>query len=115
MLYILELTFGFESNLEVNSTRKSAKYLPVIQALQATYREVKFINVSMSDLGAMDKSCDSQLALLNDLDTPYNLGNRLISKIISISIRCTYYIFCRRNKDWTDPVLMDLSTILLLN
>ena len=56
----------------------------------------------MSALGALDKSCDSLLALLNDLDTPYNLGNRLISKIMNISIRCTYYIFCRRSKDWTD-------------
>ena len=24
-----------------------------------------------------------------------------------IIIRCTYYIFCRRNKEWTDPNLMD--------
>ena len=108
MLYILELTFGFESNLEVNSIRKSAKYLPVIQALQATYGEVKLVDVSMSTLGALDKSSDSLLAMLSDFDTPYNLRNRIISKIMNISIRCTDYIFCRRNKDWTDPALMDL-------
>ena len=67
---ILLLLLSLESNLEVNSTRKSAKYLPLIQALQTTYREVKFVNVSMSALGALDESCDSLLAMVNDLDTP---------------------------------------------
>ena len=40
ILYIIELTVGFESKLEVNSSRKSAKYLPLLKALRATYREV---------------------------------------------------------------------------
>ena len=136
ILYILELTVGFESNLEVNSTRKSAKFnnnynnnfnyfrtvthlavlvykgpsifLPLIQTLKATDWEVKFINVSMVALGALDKPCDFLLAMLNDLDTIYNLKNRIIPKIMNISIRCTYYIISRRNKDWTDLTLMDL-------
>ena len=72
ILYILELTVGFESSLEVNSIRKSAKYLSLLKALRATYREVKFVNVSMSALGALDKSCDSLLAMLNNLDNPCN-------------------------------------------
>ena len=66
------------------------------------------INVLMSALGALDKFCDNLLAMNNDLDTRCNLTNRLISKILSISIRCTQCIFYRRNKDWTDPALMDL-------
>ena len=28
-------------------------------------------------------------------------------KIINIAIRTTYYIFCSRNKDWTNPDLMN--------
>ena len=55
------------------------------------------------------------IIMLNDLDTPYNLRNRIISKIMNISIRCTYYVFRRRNKDWTDPALMDLSNIFAFN
>ena len=66
------------------------------------------INVLMSALGALDKFCDYLLAMINDLDTPCNLRNSLISKIVSISIRCTQCIFCRWTKDWTDPALMDL-------
>ena len=97
--YILALTVGFESNLEFIGTLKSVNHLPQIQALHATYREVKFINASMSALGALDRSCDSFLAMLNDLDTPYNLRNRLLSKIMRTSIRCTYYMLCRQTKD----------------
>ena len=81
--------------------------LPLLQTLQTTYREVKFVNFSRSPLGSLDKSYDSSLAMLNDLDTPYNFRTRLIPKTMSISIRCTYCIFFRRDKDWTDPTLMD--------
>ena len=31
-----------------------------------------------------------------------------IKKVVSITIRCTYYIFCRRNKSWPNPDLLDL-------
>ena len=37
--------------------------------LQVIYTEVKFINVSISALGAEDKSCDPLLSMLSDLDT----------------------------------------------
>ena len=61
---------GFQGNLQTNSTRKSEKYILLIHTLQATYTEVKFLNVSMSALGALDNSCDSLLSMLNDIDTP---------------------------------------------
>ena len=47
------------------------------------------------------------MELLNDLDFPEKLYRRLISKIKTIAIHCTYYIFCRSDKDWTDPNLME--------
>ena len=65
-------------NLEVNSTRKSAKYLPLKKMLKGTYREVKFVNVSMSAVGALENSWDSLLDMLNNLNTPYNLTNHPI-------------------------------------
>ena len=46
--------------------------------------------------------------------TLYNLKNRMISKIMNMSIRCTYYIFCRQPKDWTDPALMDFEHLFPL-
>ena len=35
------------------------------------------------------------------------IQRRLLWTVMNIAIRLTYYIFCRRNKDWTDPDLMD--------
>ena len=61
----------------------------------------------MSALGALASSCDSLLELFKDQDFPEKLHRRLISKIMNIAIRCSYYTFCRRKKDWTDPDLMD--------
>ena len=106
-IYILELTVGFESNLKTNSERKFNRYRPLVHSLSSSYQEVKFVNVSMSALGALDSSCDSLMELLEDLDFSEKLRKRLISKIMNIAIRCTYFIFCRRNKEWTDPNLMD--------
>ena len=31
----------------------------------------------------------------------------IIRKIINIAIRTTYYVFCSRNKDWSNPDLMN--------
>ena len=61
----------------------------------------------MSALGALDSSCDSLMELLEDLDFPEKLCKHLTSKIMNMVILCAYYIFCRRNKEWTDPNLMD--------
>ena len=106
-LYIVELTVGFESNLKANSERKLNKYLPLVASLSSSYDEVKFINVSMSALGVFDNSCESLTKMLKDLDIEVPIQRRLLSKVMNIAIRSTYYIFCRRNKDWTNPDLMD--------
>ena len=45
ILYILELTVGFETNLKTNSDRKHEKYLTLITDQENLYDEVKFVNV----------------------------------------------------------------------
>ena len=42
-LWILELSVGFESNLEKNRNTKNLRYNTLIQRLKTTYRKVKFI------------------------------------------------------------------------
>ena len=107
ILYILELTAGFESNLKVNSDRKLNKYKSLVFSLSSSYNAVHFVNVSMSAIGVLDNSCHSLVKMMKDLDMSETLQCHIISKIMNISIRCTYYIFCCRNKDWSNPDLMD--------
>ena len=49
-LYVIELTIGFESNLNNNAVRKKEKYLKLIKEMSRNYRCVKFVNLSMSAL-----------------------------------------------------------------
>ena len=50
-LYILELTVGFESNLQVNANHKHQKYIDLIEEQKTNYDKLKFINLSLSTLG----------------------------------------------------------------
>ena len=61
----------------------------------------------MSALGVFDKSCESLMKMLKDLDLEVPIQRRLLSKVMNFAIRSTYYMICRRNKDWTDPDLID--------
>ena len=106
-LYLFELTVGFETNIEKNSTRKATKYKPLLHDLNSSYRSVHFINLSMSALGIFESSSDSIVTMMDDLGFDKNRRSQIIKKIINVSVRCTYYIFCRRNKPWTNPELLE--------
>ena len=51
LLYILELTVGFETNLKINSDRKLKKYFTLISDQENNFDKVKFVNVSIRSLG----------------------------------------------------------------
>ena len=68
VLYILELTVGFETNLKTNSVQKHyEKYLPLIADQKKKYNQAKFINVSVSSLGVFAESTKSIFDMLQDL------------------------------------------------
>ena len=106
ILYILELTIGFETNIQINSNRKAAKYSSLISDLSPYYSKVIFINLSMGAIGVMDSSCISLLSLLHELRFDNTIQKRIIMKAMNISIRTSYFIFCRRNKTWNNPELL---------
>ena len=108
ILYILELTVGFETNMQINSDRKTAKYSSLINDLSPSYSKVVFVNLSMGAIGVMGSSCNSLLSLLHELHFDKTITKRIIMKAMNISIRSSYYIFCRRNKPWTNPELLTI-------
>ena len=93
-IHILELAVGFESNPKINSDRKLSMYRPLVTSLSASFKEINFINMSMSALGVLESSCDSLFKLLKSLDLPEVHQKRLVSKVMAIAIR-------------SDPDLMD--------
>ena len=88
--------------------RKATKYSSLINDLSLSYSKVQFVNLSMSAIGAMRSSCISLLSLLNDLHFDKTIQKRIIMKTMSISLRSSYYTFCRRNRPWTNPELLTI-------
>ena len=106
ILYIIELTVGFETNIDNNASRKYEKYRNLIQELSSNYHKVKFINISISLLGIFVNSCDAYIQMYKDLNCEEQHLKYILKKLITIMIRTTYYIFCMRNKPWTNPELL---------
>ena len=105
-LYILELTVGFESNLRNNSHRKQLKYKTLIREQQKNFNNVRFVNLCMSALGVFDHLTKSFLEMLQDLKFDVTTRNFIIRRTMTIAIRTTYNMFCRRNKDWDSQELL---------
>ena len=107
-LYILELTVGYESNLQVNANRKRQKYLDLIKEQEADYDKVKFVNLSLSTLGVFSRSSENFDGMLRSLKCDAKFCKYIKKKIVNMCIRTTYYIFCKRNKVWDNPKLMSI-------
>ena len=105
LLYIIELTVGFETNINLNADRKKDKYMQLTRDLSSKYRSVKFSNRSISSLGIFGKSRNSFIAMCNDLNIDKQQLNYGLRKTTTIIIRSSYYIFCMRNKPWASPDL----------
>jgi hypothetical protein len=105
-IYILELTVGFESNLLINATRKRQKYEELINEQHKYYEKVKFVNLSISSLGVFSHSSLSFIEMLKDLNFDDKCRKYFVRKIINTCIRSSYYVFCKRNKEWDNPQLM---------
>ena len=61
----------------------------------------------MSTLGIMGRSSESLFLMLDDLKFDKTVQKHIIRKTMNIAIRCSYYVFCRRNKAWNNPDLLD--------
>ena len=105
-LYIIELTVGFETNLANNARRKELKYRSLVTDLSNDYNSIEFINLSISCLGIGGQSSESFLTMCTKLGFDNQHLNFIISKLSTIAICTTFYIFCMRNKAWCDPELL---------
>ena len=107
-MYVLELTVGFEPNIEKNGKRNNDKYKELLKSMVKDYISVTFINLSMGSLGIIGK--DSRLINLHKLLKATNMDKNSIAycikKLSACCIRCTYYLFCI--KDMIRPGLTHL-------
>ena len=105
-IYVLELTVGFEPNIQKNAARKYEKYETVLEELKFLYNGVTFINLSMGVCGVIGAGAVDFPSMLTELGCEKKQLDYLMTKICSICLRCTYYIFCMRDQPWQSPELL---------
>ena len=105
---VIELTCGFITKIEENSERKQISYHETLQDLNTRYTNVTFINLSMSALGLIGKNDfgKSIFTALTSIGMPKVTATDVIKSAINSCIRSTYYLFCKKDKDWLDPNLL---------
>ena len=75
ILYIIELTVSFETNLNINASRKELKYRPLQVDLDKAYDRIKFVNLCISSLGIFGNSSDSFLQVCHDIGIDKQLNS----------------------------------------
>ena len=79
-LYIVEVTVGFEPNLAKNTNRKQLKYLELVNPLIANYKQVKFLNLSISSFGLFDKTSSTFIDMMKDFGMATDQTSFVIKK-----------------------------------
>ena len=102
---VLELTVGFETNIQKNSERKQRKYADMIKRLEREY-DVKYFDLSMGAIGVIGNESKNVKNMFEELGLTPEESTYLVKKMTNVCIRSTYYIFCRRNKEWESPSLL---------
>ena len=103
--FVLELTVGFETNIQKNSERKRNKYADLIKRLEKDY-DVKYFDLSMGSIGVIGNESKDLKTMFEKLGLTKEESNYLLKKVINVCLRSTYFIFCRRNKEWESPDLL---------
>ena len=105
---VLELTAGFESNLASNFMRKNIRYGDLIEELKSSYDYVEYVNLSLSATGFIDNDSAAAFAKFIKDNGLEQSKSTIIKSIIAISIRCTYFLFCKRGKNWDTKILLEV-------
>ena len=101
-IFVLELTVGFETNLDYNTKLKASKYREMLKSPENKFEKVNFVNLSMGVLGIVGAH-SSVTNILKALGFQQQEIAYSIKKVMCCCIRGTHYVFCMRNKAWSQP------------
>ena len=101
-IFVLELTVGFETNLDYNTKLKASKYREMLKSPENKFEKVNFVNLSMGALGIVGAH-SSVTNILKALGFQQQEIACSIKKVMCCCIRGTHYVFCMRNKAWSQP------------
>jgi hypothetical protein len=97
---VVELTIPFETNTSKARAHKTSKYRNLRSQLRIPCVDFEVIPVEITTLGFFSRDGTKFKNLLKDLGCRVD---RVVSKMSEVVIRASFYIYCRRNKTWTNP------------
>lgn len=105
-IFVMELTAGFETNIQKNGKRKAERYADLLKILGSN-KVVRFLNLSMGATGVIGKDGSNIFKWLKELgfsekETIYTVG-----KLVNVCIRTTFFLFCKRDEEWEKPDLLN--------
>ena len=77
-----------------------------MDTMRQKYEGVIFVNLTMGALGIIGRDSSELYSALSKLSLDAKSIDFLVKRIIHVCIRSSYYIFCTRDKEWTNPELM---------
>ena len=104
-MYVIELTVCFDTNTKKSREYKVTRYKNLKDELLIDCDEFEIIYVEFTTLGFISKESFKQFSKLLKALGIYQ--DRTIIKCMETAIRATYYVFCRRNKSWPNPELLN--------
>ena len=103
---IIELTCLFETNFSKSHEYKARRYNNLRNALITPRAQFNLILFEISNLGFVGKAIKTFSKFLKELKLD---DERIINKWQEVAVRTSYFIYCRRRKDWTDPEPMSYT------
>ena len=98
---------SFKKSYYIHASRKKLKYRPLLVDLEKAYDRIEFVNPCISSHSIYGNSSEPFLQMCNDIGIDKNHLNFIVTTLSTIIIRPTYYIFCMRNKPWSQPELLN--------
>ena len=100
--YLVKLIVCYETNMPKNAQIKSNRYETTIEHLKSSFTWVKFVNLVASALGIFYKDSKTLITMFEDFKISRQEHAYIIRKISNIAIRTSYYIFCMKDKSWSN-------------
>ena len=101
----MELSVGFETNIERNSANKANRYKNRLET-KLSFEKVTCVNLSMGALRIYGKSCHNLKETLLNLGQNTSKIDYNLYKITNVYIRTSYFLFCSINRTWSNPDLL---------
>ena len=103
ILYAIELTVCFETNLQKSRKYKINRYKNLSNKVVGNYI-VKKLFIEISTLGFYTNDMKPFIKFCKDLKI--NNTDRMLKKCSEVAIRASFFLNIRKNKEWPSPMLL---------